>query len=347
MKLSHAVVSGAHVAPSVVRADGRVECGLCPHRCALKDGQRGICFVRRARGGAIDLDTYGRVSGIAVDPMEKKPLYHFLPGTATLSVGTLGCNLACRFCQNWHISRPSDESALADGEVAPADLAGAARRAGCPSVSFTYNEPIVSFEYTLDSADACRAAGLRSVAVTAGYIEPGPGAEFFGAMDAANVDLKSFDERFYRRLCGAHLQPALDTLGQIHDATRCWLEVTTLVIPGENDSDAELRRLSEWIAGRLGPDVPVHFSAFHPNHRMIEHPATAAASLRRARDIARRAGIRHAYTGNVVDDEGSTTFCHGCGAVLILRDGFAVRENRLRPGGACPACGVVCAGVWA
>lgn len=338
--------SVGHVAPSAVLADGRVECGLCPHRCALKDGQRGICFVRRARGGAIDLTTYGRVSGIAVDPVEKKPLYHFLPGTATLSIGTLGCNLSCRFCQNWHISRPSDESALAEGIVAPADIAAAARRAGCPSVSYTYNEPIVSFESTLDYAGVCRASGLRNVVVTAGYIEPGPGATFFGAMDAANVDLKSFDERFYRRLCGARLQPVLDTLEHIRRATRCWLEITTLVIPGENDSEAELRRLSEWIVGRLGPDVPVHFSAFHPNHRMTEHPATGAASLRRARDIARETGIRHAYTGNVVDDDGSTTFCHECHAALIRRDGFRVRENRLGSAGACPACGALCAGVW-
>jgi pyruvate formate lyase activating enzyme len=334
-------------APFRVLPDGRVECGLCPHRCALKEGQRGICHVRCARGGRIEFRAFGRISGAAADPVEKKPLYHFLPATRTLSFGTLGCNLGCRFCQNWHISRPEDESALSDEIVDPADMAEAARRAGCPSVSYTYNEPIVSYEYTLACAAACRAAGVRNIAVTAGYIEPGPRAVFFGAMDAANVDLKSFDERFYRRLCGAHLQPVLDTLEFIRRETRCWLEVTTLVIPGENDSDAELRRLSEWIAGHLGPDVPLHFSAFHPNHRMLEHPATDPASLRRARALALAAGLRHVYTGNVRDDEGSTTFCHACHAAMIRRDGFQVAGNRLGPDGACPACGAACAGVWA
>ena len=333
-------------APCAALPDGRIECGLCPHRCALKDGQRGICFVRRARGGIVEPAAYGRISGAAADPVEKKPLHHFLPGSRTLSFGTIGCNLACRFCQNWPISRPADDSALSDETVSPADIVEAARRAGCPSVSFTYNEPVVTYEYTLACAAACRAAGLRTIAVTAGYIEPGPRAAFFGALDAANVDLKSFDERFYRRLCGAHLQPVLDTLAFIRGETRCWLEVTTLVIPGENDSDGELRRLAEWIVANLGPDVPLHFSAFHPNHRMLDHEPTGAASLRRARGIALAAGVRHVYTGNVRDDEGSATSCHGCGAVLVRRDGFRVLENRLAAGGACPACGALCAGVW-
>ncbi len=302
--------------------------------------------MRRARGGTVELATSGRVSGAAADPVEKKPLYHFLPATRTLSVGTIGCNLTCRFCQNWHISRPADDSALAEDEVEPAQLASVALRSGCPSVSFTYNEPIVSFEYTLACAAACRAAGLRSIAVTAGYIEPGPRAAFFGAMDAVNVDLKSFDERFYRRLCGAHLQPVLETLEFIRRETKCWLEITTLLIPGENDSDREVRALSEWVVGHLGPDVPLHFSAFHPNHRMLEHPATDTETLHRARAIARTAGLRHVYTGNILDDEGSTTFCHACGAALIRRSGFRVLDNRLRSGGGCPDCGTACAGVW-
>lgn len=333
-------------APSRVLDDGRVECGLCPHRCRLKDGQRGRCFLRRAGGGRVACDPAGRVSGMAIDPIEKKPLYHYVPGARTLSFGTLGCNLACRFCQNWHISRPSDVSALEPEPIDPAEIAAAARRAGCVAVAYTYNEPIVSYEYTLACAEACRAAGVRNIAVTAGYIEPEPRTRFFGAMDAANVDLKSFDDRFYRRLCGARLAPVLETLIFIRHATRCWLEVTTLVIPGENDSAGEIGRMAEWILEHLGADVPLHLSAFHPNFRMLDHPPTSAACLRAARAVAREAGLRHVYVGNVADDEGSTTWCHACGTALVVRRGFAVRELRLGADGVCPACGAACAGVW-
>lgn len=335
-----------HAAPCTRLADGRVECGLCPHRCALKEGQRGICYVRRAEGGAIRLSAFGRVSGMAADPIEKKPLYHFLPGTESLSVGTIGCNLSCRFCQNWHISAPSDDSALSGDIVPPDALVRAARGAGCPSVSFTYNEPIVTFESTLAYAAACRAAGLKTVAVTAGYIEPGPRAVFFGAMDAANVDLKAFDGRFYRRLCGARLRPVLDTLEFIRRETSCWLELTTLLIPGENDSESELRDLARWILDRLGPDVPMHFSAFHPTHRMSGHAATLPETVRRARAIAKAEGVRHVYTGNIADDEGSTTVCHACGIPLIRRHGFVVAGRTLASDGRCPGCNAPCAGVW-
>jgi len=281
-----------------------------------------------------------------VDPIEKKPLYHFLPGSRSLSFGAIGCNLQCRFCQNWHISRPSDDSALDPDEADPVRIADLAIRGGCASVSYTYNEPIVSYEFVLECADAARARGARNVAVTAGYIEPEPGATFFSAMDAANVDLKSFDDRFYRRLCGARLGPVLDTLERIRAMPGCWLEVTTLVIPGENDSEEELRALAGWLVSRLGPDVPLHFSAFHPNYRLLDRPPTAPAALHRARDIALAAGVHHAYTGNVLDDEGSTTRCHACGTALIRRRGFRVVDHRLVCG-ACPDCGAVCAGVWA
>ncbi len=294
----------------------------------------------------MELAAYGRVSGVAVDPIEKKPLYHFLPASRSLSVGTIGCNLLCRFCQNWHISKPSDESALDPEPVTPAQLVEAARRTGSASISYTYNEPIVSYEFTLDCADAARAAGVRNVAVTAGYIEPEPRATFFGLMDAANIDLKSFRETFYRRLCGVHLRPVLETIEYVHQLTSCWLELTTLVIPGENDSPAEIRELAEWVLAHLGPDVPLHFSAFHPNYRMSDHAATPVETLREARRIAKEVGVRHVYTGNVWDDEGATTWCSRCGAALIRRRGFTVIENRLRAGGECPDCGEICPGVW-
>jgi pyruvate formate lyase activating enzyme len=294
----------------------------------------------------VTLSEYGRVSSVAVDPIEKKPLYHFLPGSRSLSLGTIGCNLICRFCQNWHISKPNDDSALDEERLAPERIAEAAVRARCASVSYTYNEPIIGFEFTLDCADACRERGVANVAVTNGYIEPEPRAEFFTAMDAANVDLKSFNERWYRRICGAHLQPVLDTLVYIHTHTPCWLEVTTLLIPGENDRAEELTRLVDWVLANLGPEVPLHFTAFHPNYRMLDHESTPPEILQRARRLAMDAGVRYVYTGNIWDAEGATTWCSGCGAALVRRQGFAVTELRLGADGRCPQCGQVCPGVW-
>ncbi len=325
--------------------DGRVQCRLCPHRCVLRDGQRGKCFVRFNQGGVLLSAANGRVSGLAVDPIEKKPLYHFLPGSRSLSFGVIGCNLSCQFCQNWNISHPRDDSALA-GSVTPEAVAELAVQKGCASASFTYNEPIVSFEFTREVARACRARGLRTVAVTAGYIEPEPRREFFGWMDAANVDLKSFRDDFYRRLCGARLQPVLDTLSYLRRETPCWLEVTTLLIPGENDEPSELEALARWCFEHLGPDTPMHFSAFYPQHRMRDRPPTPPALLRQACAIARECGMRHVYTGNIVDPEGSATRCSSCGARLLARDGFALSEQRLDAQGRCPDCGMVCAGVF-
>jgi pyruvate formate lyase activating enzyme len=310
----------------------------------MRDGQRGLCFVRGNVGGRVVLHTWGRSSGFCVDPIEKKPLAHFLPGTAVLSFGTAGCNLTCRFCQNWSISKARAMDRLMDAAT-PEAIAAAAERLGCRSVAFTYNDPVIFHEYAIDTALACRERGLKVVAVTAGYVEPAPRAEFYRHMDAANVDLKAFTDGFYRRLSTARLEPVLDTLRYIRHETNVWLEITTLLIPGENDSDGELDALTGWIATELGPDVPVHFTAFHPDFRMLDLLPTPVSTLRRARAMALRNGLRYAYTGNVWDPEGSGTRCHACDALLIGRDGYALTEWRLRSV-ACPDCGTPLAGVF-
>ena len=291
------------------------------------------------------LTTFGRSSGYCIDPIEKKPLHHFLPGTPVLSFGTAGCNLTCRFCQNWDISKSREIDTLCD-EAPPQRIAEAARALGCRSVAFTYNDPVIFLEYAVETAEACHAEGVRTVAVTAGYVCPEPAAELFGKMDAVNVDLKAFSEDFYRRMCSADLAPVLDTLRIIARETTAWLEITTLLIPGENDSDAELHAASQWVAEELGPDVPWHFSAFHPDYRMRDTPPTPPATLRRAREIAMGYGLHYVYTGNVHDVEGDTTRCHACGEALIVRDWYELREWRLDDGGRCLGCGAPCAGVF-
>ena len=326
--------------------DGRVQCDVCPRRCRLHEGQRGLCFVRGRDRNGIELYTYGRSSGFCVDPIEKKPLNHFLPGSAVLSFGTAGCNLACKFCQNWDMSKSREMDTLADA-ASPPELAATARRLGCSSVAFTYNDPTVFMEYAIDVAQACREADIRTVAVTAGYICPRPREEFFAAIDAANVDLKAFTERFYRNICGAELAPVLETLVYLRRETRVWLEITTLLIPGENDSDAELDAMTRWIAAELGPDVPLHFSAFHPDWKMTDRPATPPATLARARSLAMGNGLRYVYTGNVHDAVGGSTWCPGCGALLIERDWFELGRWGLAPDGRCAACGLAIPGVFA
>jgi pyruvate formate lyase activating enzyme len=325
--------------------DGRLQCDVCPRRCQLHDGQRGLCFVRARRGDEVVLTTFGRSSGFCIDPIEKKPLNHFLPGTPVLSFGTAGCNLACRFCQNWDISKSRELDTLQD-QAPPERIARAAKALGCRSVAFTYNDPVIFLEYAVETARAVHAEGLRTVAVTAGYVCDEPRRELFAEMDAANVDLKGFTDDFYRTLCSGRLQPVLDTLVYLKRETRVWLEITTLLIPGQNDSDVELHEASAWIAAELGPDVPWHFTAFHPDYKMLDTPATPAASLRRAREIARGHGLRFVYTGNVHDEEGGSTPCPGCGATLIGRDWYVLTAWNLTDDGRCRSCGERCPGVF-
>lgn len=325
--------------------DGRLRCDLCPRDCTLKEGQRGLCFVRQNVGGEMVLTTYGRSSGFAMDPIEKKPLNHFYPGSSVLSFGTAGCNLACKFCQNWDMSKSRDMDTLAD-EASPEAIARTAVARGARSVAFTYNDPTIFAEYAMDVADACHAVGVKTVAVTAGYIYPEPRRDFYAKVDAANVDLKGFTDDFYFKQTAAHLAPVLDTLKYLVHETKVWTEITTLLIPGHNDSDKELTELSEWVARELGVHVPLHFSAFHPDYKMIDVPATPPATLTRARDIARRAGLRYVYTGNVHDREGDTTLCPSCGAAVIERDWFEVLAYRLDEDGRCQACKAQVHGVF-
>jgi pyruvate formate lyase activating enzyme len=325
--------------------DGRVRCDACPRACQLRDGQRGLCFVREAAGGEVVLTTWGRSSGFCVDPIEKKPLNHFLPGTPVLSFGTAGCNLACQFCQNHDISKSRETDTLAD-QAAPETIAAAARDLGCRSVAFTYNDPAIFYEYAIDVAEACHAEGIATVAVTAGYMNPAPRERFFRRVDAANVDLKAFTEDFYFKLTAAHLGPVLETLEYLARETKVWLEITTLLIPGENDSAAEVARLCEWVVDKLGPDVPLHFTAFHPDFRMLDKPATPPETLSLARRIAIESGVRHAYVGNVHDVGRQSTYCYGCGERLIERDWHALSGWRLDGEGRCGGCGTALAGVF-
>jgi pyruvate formate lyase activating enzyme len=322
--------------------DGRMECRLCPRFCKLQEGQRGFCFVRQRAGRGMVLTTYGRSSGFCVDPIEKKPLNHFLPGTSVLSFGTAGCNLGCRFCQNWDISKARKFDRLSDA-ASPDAIAATAKRLGCRSVAFTYNDPVIFAEYAIDVAQACREQGIKTVAVTAGYITGEARPEFYRAMDAANVDLKAFTEDFYHRLCYARLQPVLDTLLYLRRETDVWFEVTTLLIPGENDSREELDRASDWFAANLGPDVPWHFTAFHPDFKMLDTLPTPPPTLAQAREIARSKGLKHVYTGNVHDRAGGSTWCPSCGALLIERDWYELGAYHL-DGNRCQACGSEIAG---
>jgi pyruvate formate lyase activating enzyme len=325
--------------------DGRIQCDVCPRFCKLHEGQRGLCFVRARQGDGLVLTTYGRSSGFCIDPIEKKPLNHFLPGTPVFSFGTAGCNLTCKFCQNWDISKAREVDKL-NQSASPGAIAAAARQLGCRSVAFTYNDPVIFLEYAVDTAVACHAVGLKTVAVTAGYITKQARGEFYEYIDAANVDLKGFTEGFYRNLCGGRLADVLDTLVWLRHETKVWVEITTLLIPGENDSDAELDALSRWVAAELGADVPLHFTAFHPDWKMREHGPTPPATLTRARAIAMGHGLRYVYTGNVHDLAGGSTYCHGCGTVLIGRDWYELNAWGLDAAGCCVRCGTKPAGVF-
>ena len=325
--------------------DGRIQCDVCPRFCRLHEGQRGLCFVRARAGDRMVLTTYGRSSGFCIDPIEKKPLNHFLPGTAVLSFGTAGCNLTCKFCQNWDISKARAFDRLQE-VASPEAIADAAVASGCRSVAFTYNDPVIFLEYAIDTAIACRARGIKTVAVSAGYICAEPRVEFFRHMDAANIDLKGFTVRFYRNLCSAQLGAVLETLEYLKRETGVWFEITTLLIPGENDAPSEIEALSAWVMEHLGPDVPLHFTAFHPDWKMLDKPPTPPATLRAAREIGRAARLNHVYVGNVHDPEGDSTYCHACGAMLIGRDWYDLTAWNLTDDGRCANCGTACPGVF-
>jgi len=321
--------------------DGRLQCDVCPRYCKLREGQRGLCFVRARHNDAIVLTTYGRSSGFCVDPIEKKPLDHFLPGTPVLSFGTAGCNLACKFCQNWDISKSREFDKL-QASASPEMIAESAIETGCDSVAFTYNDPVIFLEYAIDVAEACHARGLKTVAVTAGYITEEPRVEFYQHMDAANVDLKAFTERFYWKVCGGHLEPVLDTIKYLKEETDVWFELTDLLIPGENDSEAEIEEMTQWIMQNLGPDVPLHFTAFHPDYKMMDKPSTPPKTLTQARVIAMKNGLRYVYTGNVHDFEGESTYCHKCKEILIGRDWYVLSTWNVstdQHSGFCNKCG--------
>ena len=323
--------------------DGRIQCDLCPRDCRLHEGQRGACYVRGRAGDAMVLTTYGRSSGFCIDPIEKKPLNHFYPGSSVLSFGTAGCNLACKFCQNWDISKSRSFDKLAD-QANPEAIASRADELGCKSIAFTYNDPVIFTEYVMDVSDACHERNIKTVAVTAGYIHDQPRRDLFSKIDAANVDLKAFTEEFYVKQTGSHLQPVLDTLKYLLRETEVWVEITTLLIPGLNDSEDEITKMSSWIAKELGLDVPLHFSAFHPDYKMTDIPATPSEALIRARQIAQSAGLRYVYTGNVHNREGDTTYCPSCNTPLIERDWYEIKQYRLTPDGHCPDCNSQIAG---
>ncbi|MFP4224001.1 MAG: AmmeMemoRadiSam system radical SAM enzyme [Phycisphaeraceae bacterium] len=323
---------------------GKVVCTLCPRQCHIPAGGRGFCFVRANADGKLVLTTYGRSSGFCIDPIEKKPLAHFLPGTPVLSLGTAGCNLGCRFCQNWDISKSREMDRLT-GEAGPEQIVAAAKETGCRSIAFTYNDPVIWAEYAIDIARVARREGIRTVAVTAGYISPEPRQAFFEHIDAANVDLKAFEETFCRKLTQTHLAPVLETIRYLANETGVWTELTTLVIPGQNDSPGEIRRMCDWVVETCGPDVPMHFTAFHPDYRMKDIPPTPAESLVEARDVAMDAGVRFAYVGNVHDPMRESTWCPSCGELLIERSWHELGRWGLK-GNRCGSCGETIPGVF-
>ncbi len=320
----------------------RLICDLCPRHCALKPGERGFCFVRENRDGKIVSTTYGRSTGFCIDPIEKKPLHQFYPGTPVLSFGTAGCNLGCTFCQNWTTSRSLDVEA-ACAEARPEAIARAAKQTACRSVAFTYNDPIIWAEYAIDTARACHELGIQTVAVTSGYITDAARPAFFEVMDAANVDLKGFTDEFYRQYCGGRLQPVLDTLRWLVNEGRTWVEITTLLIPGANDAPAELQRMCEWIGTELNLDVPLHFSAFHPDFQLQDRPPTPPDTLQMAYNIARRAGLRYVYVGNAYDPARQHTYCPGCDRIIIQRNGYEIGAYGVL-GGRCIWCEAPVAG---
>jgi len=325
--------------------DNRLQCDLCPHYCKLKEGQRGLCFVRARTNNQIVLTTYGLTSGLAIDPIEKKPLNHFLPGTSAFSFGTIGCNLSCLFCQNWDISKCRTMDRLSI-PASPQTIAQQALQHGCKSVAFTYNEPNVFMEYAIDVAKECRKLGIKTISVTNGYICEAPRKEFYSYIDAARVDLKGFTDRFYQKIIGGKLQPVLDTLIYLNQQKNVWLEIITLLIPDENDGVEEIDKLTKWIVENLGSNVPLHFTAFHPSWKMLNKPSTSLEILKRSRDIALKNGLNYVYTGNIHYVEGSTTYCHNCKNPIIIRDDYKITLYKLDESALCMFCGTKCHGVF-
>jgi pyruvate formate lyase activating enzyme len=324
--------------------NNKILCTLCPRYCKIGEGQPGFCFIRQNHNGVLYSTGYGRPTGFAIDPIEKKPLNHFLPGTMVLSFGTAGCNLGCKFCQNWSISKAKldDFNSL---KASPEDVIQLAKKYDVPSIAFTYNDPTIFGEYVIDISKIARVEGIKTVLVTAGYIDKNAREEIYQYIDAANVDLKAFTDRFYYKLTFSHLKDVLDTLAWLKRETNVWVEITTLLIPGENDSPHEIKMESDWIMENLGDTVPLHFTAFHPDFKMRDRKTTPADTLTAARKIALSAGIKYCYVGNIHNSEGQTTYCHNCGLELIKRDWHSVISNKIKDG-KCSNCGIEIPGVF-
>ena len=324
--------------------DKRVQCTLCPRYCKIPEGKSGFCYVRKNINGNIYNIAYGRPTGFAVDPIEKKPLFHFLPGSTVLSFGAAGCNLGCKFCQNWHISKVKIDDANAL-EATPDQVIELAKKNNCPSIAFTYNDPTIWAEYAMDISILAKQEGIKSVWVTAGYITPEARVEAYANVDAANIDLKAFSQEFYGKITLSKLEPVLDTISWLKNETDVWIEITNLVIPTLNDGDDEFKKMVDWILENLGPESPLHFTAFHPDFKLKDLPRTNPNTLNRARDIAIKAGLKYCYVGNVFDIESSTTYCPECNADLIKRNWHDVLSMDIKNGG-CPSCGTKIAGVF-
>jgi pyruvate formate lyase activating enzyme len=325
--------------------DNKVKCYLCAHGCVIDPKKRGLCMVRENRDGTLYSLVYGKVISQSVDPIEKKPLFHFLPGSTSFSIATVGCNFQCEHCQNFEISQLSrhEKREIPGRPATPAQIVAAARDSGSASISYTYTEPTIFGEFAYDTAVLARPEGIRNVFVSNGFMSEKSATIMAEVLDADNIDLKSFSDSFYRKICKARLQPVLDTIARMKESG-VWLEVTTLIIPGLNDSDQELRDIAGFLK-EVSEEIPWHVSAFYPTYKMLNRPRTPARTLRRARQIGLEAGLRYVYTGNIPGEDGEKTFCHACGALMIDRFGYTIRHNHLK-NGTCGQCGAVIDGVW-
>lgn len=325
-------------------AKAKIKCTLCPRYCTLSDGQHGFCFIRKNIGGKLYSIGYGKPIGFAIDPVEKKPLNHFYPGTGILSFGTAGCNLGCKFCQNWSMSKAKFDD-MNSMETTPEEVIQLAKKHEVNAIAFTYNDPTIFGEFVIDVSKLAKAEGIKTVMVTSGYIDKEARKDVYKYIDAANVDLKAFTEIFYKKLTLSNLEYVLDTLKWLRNETNIWFEITTLLIPDENDSSEEIRKECEWIVKELGNEIPVHFTAFHPDFKMLDKPQTPASTLERARSIALDMGLKYCYIGNVRSPEGQTTYCPNCGKKLIIRSWHSILENNLQ-NSSCRFCGESIPGVF-